>query len=277
LPPHAADPWVVGAAAPAAVALGEGAAIAAVPPPGIDHGATEHLLGGAVMFQKLQSGAGWTLPYVTAFQGDGYSIAAVAWLSAGTPLDAMYPGLARTRTVVAPAADDDKPPYPNLEVEDEPGSMRVVDAAGAPVDCRNGDTLYVPAADRVVYVLAGGSAEDLMSLLRVATPNRLPVMEVSATAASGGVVTVRLTNIGTDEVGGTVRLLAPASAGKERAILAEKEFVPLSPGKVLELPMELSAELPKEGLLVAEIVTAGRSGGVVQRTAVAIGVKSGSR
>jgi hypothetical protein len=277
LPPRVADPWALGAAAPAAVALGEGAAIAAVPPPGIDHGATEHLLGGAVMFQKLQPGAGWTLPYVVAFQGDGYSIAAVAGLSAGTPLDAMYPGLASTRTVVAPATEDDKPPYPNLEVEDEPGSMRAVDAAGAPIDCRDGDTLYVPAADHVAYVLAGGSAEDMMSLLRVATPNRLPVMEVSATATSGALVTVRLMNISTNEVGGTVRLLTPANAGRERTILAEKDFMPIAVGKALEVPMELTAELPKEGMLVAEIITAEKNGGMVQRTAIAIGSKPESR
>ena len=150
LPPRGEAAW---GTLPAVVGLTEGAAVVAVPPTGVDRGVVEHLLGGAVFYQKLRGAA--EAPYVATFQGDGYAVAAVAGFSAGTPLDAAWPELARTRTVVSPIDEDQKPAYANLEVGDDSGSMRVVDAAGSSVDSRDWDRLYVPAADRVVYVLRG--------------------------------------------------------------------------------------------------------------------------
>ena len=81
------------------------------------------------------------MPYIATFQGDGYAVAAVAGLSANTPIDHEFPGLARTRSTVTPAAittPDDKPPYPSVEVPDDTRSMRVVDSAGAGLDGRGG-------------------------------------------------------------------------------------------------------------------------------------------
>jgi hypothetical protein len=149
--------------------------------------------------------------------------------------------------------------------------MRVVDAAGAPVDCRNGDTLFVPAADRPVYILAGGSAEDLLSLLRVATPNHLPAMEISA-ALTNNIVTVHLKNITAEELGGVIKLILPNPDGKPPTLLAEKTFVPISPDKSLDVPLELSADLPKEHMLIAEITTAGTHP-LIQRTALPVDPK----
>ena len=88
LPPASADPWPV---VPTAVALAQEATVVPVPPPSVDRGVSVHLLGGAVFFQQIHP---QNLPYAAMFQGDGYAVAAVAGLSAGTPLDALYPGLA---------------------------------------------------------------------------------------------------------------------------------------------------------------------------------------
>ncbi|MGN6370906.1 MAG: hypothetical protein ACTHN5_21845 [Phycisphaerae bacterium] len=251
--------WVMpspgGEAPAAAIALAEDGAVVTIPAPGADHGATAHLLGGAAFYQKL-SAAGY--PYVAAFQGDGYAVAAVCGVGAGTPLDALYPALGKGRTTVEAAGEGGKGANANLEVADEPGSMRVVDGAGAAVDCRDDDTLYVPAGEKVVYVIAGGTAEDLMSILRVAEGNRLPVADVGMVKGEGGVV-VRVRNITGDELRGKVKVLAG-----DGTVIGEKEVV-VGAGQGVDLPAA-GVEGKKEETV--EVVTSGAHG-VVQRTRVA--------
>ena len=140
---------------------------------------------------------------------------------------------------MTPASDDQKPPYPNVEVPDDTHSLRVVDAAGAPVECRNGDDFFVPATDHLVYILETGNADDLAALLRPAAVNRMPMMEISATPAfiaEGDVkkpaLTVRLTNITLDEVGGSLKIVQPPPSEKQPPIvLAQNPIVPVSPGQ----------------------------------------------
>jgi hypothetical protein len=267
LPPRGPDPWPL---VPAAAALAEEAAIVAAPPPAIDRGVTEHLLGGSVFFQKIHPAS---LPYVATFQGDGYAVAAVAGLSAHTPMDALFPGLARTRTVVRPAQGDDQPPYPNVEVPDDSRSMRVVDASGDPVDCRAVDTLFVPAGDHILYLLRAGNAEDLAALLRPATTHHLPLMEIIAAPAvvSAGenrkpAITLRLTNISSDDAGGALKIVAPGTGeNKAETTLGESDFAAISPGKSLDLTIALSTEIPGVPLIV-EIKTRG----LLQRTAIVL-------
>jgi hypothetical protein len=253
-------------AVPAAAGLAEGAAVVAVPPARVDRGVVEHLLGGAVFYQKLHGAA--EAPYVAVFQGDGYAVAAVAGFGANTPLDEAWPELARRTTVVLPAVEDHKPAYPNLEVGDDSGSMRVVDWMGASVECRDWDTLYVPAEERVVYVLEGGKAEDLMASLRSGRPNRFPVMEVTAyPEAAGAGVVVKLTNVGVTETGGMLRVVAPNKNGIGGIVLGEKKFVPVSSGKTLETMVGITGDLPADKIVIVELVTDGEKG-VIQRTAV---------
>ncbi len=189
LPPAIADPWT---GLPPAAALAQNAAVIAVPPPHVDCGVMAHLFSGAVFLQRIYlptpTGEGtidpfvYELPYIAVFQGDGYAVAAVAGFSAGTPLDARYPDLARTRTVVDLAAPNDEPPGPNLEVGDDTHTMRVVDDQGSALDCRVGDHLYVPAGDRMSYVLQAGTADDLAGSLRPANTNHLPLFAVKCTS-----------------------------------------------------------------------------------------------
>src|SRR5262249_52849324 len=107
---------------PPAVGLAQNAAVVTVSPPELDHGVTAHLLNDTVLFQPVRlvstADAPIQFPFVAVFQGDGYAVAAIAGLSAGTDLDADLPGLARARTDVSPVTADDKPPNPNLEVSD---------------------------------------------------------------------------------------------------------------------------------------------------------------
>src|SRR5262249_11948290 len=143
LPPPSADPWPL---VPPAAGLAQNAVVVPVPPPDIDRGATLHLLGGAVFFQRVRlpaigSAASTApaehaapltsnMPFIAVFQGEGFAAAATAGLSAGTDLDDAFPLLARTRTQVEPAGPDAKPQpdYPYLEVPDDTRSMRVVDS-----------------------------------------------------------------------------------------------------------------------------------------------------
>ena len=243
----------------AAIQLAEDAAVVTIPAPAIDHGATAHLLGGAAFYQKLSPAS---FPYVAVFQGDGYSVAAVAGQSAGAPLDGIYAELQKSRTTVGAAEDDGKPPYPNFEVADEPGSMRVVDAAGAPVDCRNGDTLYVPAADKIVYVIAGGSAEDLMSILRVAASNRLPVAGLNI-AHGDNALTLRLKNITADQLRGKLRILQP-----DNTVLLEKDLPAVPTQTAIEIPLVNPAEAPKS--FTVELTTPSPHG-IIQRTVLPTG------
>ena len=275
LPPMAGGTW-----APSAAGLAAGATLVPAPSPDVDHGVTAHLLGGTVLLQRLQvtvptanptAPESTKIPFVAVFQGDGYAVAAVAGFSAGTDLDAEFPGLAHARTQVEPMKADDLPAYPNLQVGDDTHTMRVVDAAGAPVECRVGDNLFVPAAENVVYLLQGGTAVELAGSLRVATGNRLPLFEVGVTAGAEG-LTIRLHNIATRELGGTVRLSRPpASAGQATEVVAEKDFAGLGPDKSLELPVTVPEETRGRwtGPVVVEVTTAGGKA-VVQRTAVSI-------
>jgi hypothetical protein len=262
--------WVLpppGESIPAAVGLAEGAAVVEVPPAAVDHGATEHLLGGAAFYQKLHGPA--EAPYVAAFQGDGYAVAAIAGFSAGTPLDAAWPMLAKTRTVVSPVAGDPKRAYGNIEVGDDSGSMRVVDAAGAPVDCRDWDTLYVPVEGRVVYILQGGTAEDLMASLRSARTHDLPVMAVGlAVGADAASATVALTNLTQGAVAGICRVVQVGAKGG--VVVGSARFAAVAAGQKAEVPVALTMPLVGEETVIVEIVTDGSGGGegVVQRTVV---------
>lgn len=273
LPPVPGIAWT-----PPAAGLAAGAAQVAVPGPEVDHGVTAHLLGGTVFVQRLQitvptsdptDPQASNIPFVAMFQGDGYGVAAVAGFSAGADLDAQYPHLARTRTEVAPSVADDGPTYPALQVGDDSHAMRVVDAAGAPVDCRVGDTMFVPAADNIVYVLAGGTAEDLAGSLRVANLRRLPVFEPALGATATGLA-LRLRNISTHSLAGAVRVIRTPD-GQPAQVLAEKDFDAIPPDKTLELPLPVSADVlaTLRGPLVVEITTLG-SKSLVQRTALIV-------
>ncbi len=265
-----------GKAAPPAAALAQHATIVPIPEPETDNGVTAHLLNGTVFYKRLSISiptadptvAGTSnIPFIALFQGDGYTVAAIAGFSAGTDLDGQYPALAGAPTHVEPLKPDDKP-YPNLEVGDDTHSMRVVDAAGAPVDCRIGDSVFVPAADAMVYLLQGGSAEDLAGTLLPATAHRLPLLEITATQAADGKVKLRLHNISVREQSGTLRLIRPPTAGDQAAAeLAAKDFSPIEPGKQTDVSLDVAAQ--PGGTLVAEITTTGPSA-AVQRTAVTL-------
>ena len=263
---------------PPAASLAQGAAVAPVAPPEIDRGVTAHLLNGTVFFQRVRratpdddktdAGTNFQLPFIAVFQGDGYALAAIAGLSAGTDLDAAYPALARTRSQVQPVTPDEKPPYPHLEVSDDTHTMRVVDAEGSPVDCRVGDSLYVPAEEKIVYLLQAGPAEDLAGSLRPAVANHFPVFEIGLSQAVDGAVTLKLRNITAAEVGGKYRLLRPSTTPQTPPeVLSDGEFVPVLPGKALEIPIRLKETAPLARPLVAEITTDGNKP-VIQRTAI---------
>jgi len=274
---------------PPAAALALGAAVVPVPPPGIDRGVTAHLLGGAVLYQRVrlalasdpttqpaETPEGLTpfneLPFIAVFQGDGYALAAIAGLSAGTAIDATYPELARTRTVVSPVSPSQEPAYPNLEIGDDTHTMRVVDGEGSPVECRVGDSLFVPAADKMNYVLQGGAADELAGSLRASVLNHFPLVTIRAAQADGG-ITLRLTNIRPREAGGTVRLFTPPGATNEQpTLLAEKALVPITPGRTLEVPLDIPAGISapsSDKPLIAEISTTTQ----IQRTAVLLQTK----
>jgi len=268
---------------PAAAGLAAGAAVVPLPPPAVDRGVTAHLLGGAAFLQRVDPES---LPYIAVFQGgggDGYGVAVVAGLSAHTAVDAMFPALAKGKTIVVPGGrggegggwgvEDQRPPYPNFEVADDNEQLRVVDASGSPVDCRVGDTLYVPVSDQVMYVLASGSAEDLTALLRQGTRNRLPMVEIewrpdpSAPGSAGGSaegrgMKLKLTNITTEAMSGKVRVIDPTSKVRG-GVLGERAMGQTAAGQSVEL--EISAEV--SGAVVVEVET--ERG--VQRTAVVFG------
>jgi hypothetical protein len=277
LPPRRGGTW-----APAAAGLAAGAAMVPVPPPEVDHGVTAHLLGGATLMQRLRvtvptadptAPDSTDIPFVAVFQGDGYAVAAIAGFGAGTDLDGLYPGLTRGRTQVEAARTEDAPAGPTLCIGDDTRTMRVVDSAGAPVDCRVGDSLFVPAEDEVFYVLQGGSAADLAGSLRVASGNALPAFEIGVIPGADG-LTIRLHNITTRELGGQLRLIRVGSSpDASPATLAESDFGPLGPGKTSDVPLELpheEAEAQRAPMAV-EIETSG-SKPLVQRTALPLPV-----
>ncbi|MCL2640247.1 MAG: hypothetical protein FWD53_05330, partial [Phycisphaerales bacterium] len=173
-------------------------------------------------------------------------------------IDATFPGLAKSKTIVVPAdgggVEDHRPPYANLEIADDNDHLRVVDATGAPIDCRVGDTLYIPVSDQIMYVLASSTAEDLTALLRQGKRNRLPMLEIEA---KDGVL--KLTNItpeGGGAISGKLRMIDP----KSKAVLGERALEQLAAGQSVEL--EMSAET--SGAIIVEVET--ERG--MQRTAV---------
>ena len=159
---------------------------------------------------------------------------------------------------------DGKVQDPCLEVADDTRSMRVVDARGNPLECRLGDTLNVPVGNALVYLLASGSAEDLTSLLRTATPRGVAVLapalqEYTAPAAEAGGaegnLVMRLRNIGSAEVAGEMTLATP----KGEAIGEARQFVPITPGKNLEVTLPIPA-----GTAVAELAVEFKLRGRIQ-------------
>ncbi|HVS71195.1 MAG TPA: hypothetical protein VHQ47_08070, partial [Phycisphaerae bacterium] len=281
--PAGADHW---ADTPAAAALAIGAAMVPLPAPADDRGATAHLLGNARFYQLIHPAAARIpdappdlppLPFVAVFQADQFSVAAIAGPGAGTPLDRAYPTLAAGKTVIIPASDPDQddPPYANLRLPDDAAALRAVDAAGAPIDCRVGDYLYVPAAEKLVYVLAGGAggnAEELAALLRPATANRLPAFDFSlaippdiAHTGEGG-LTLRLTNISPNPLPGTLRLfrMPPATtqpaasqlaAPPKPELLTSRPFDTLPPGKTLNTFLDAGPSIRPGQTLLLEITT----------------------
>jgi len=157
-----------------------------------------------------------------------------------------------------------RPAYPNLEVSDDNDQLRVVDASGAPVDCRVGDTLYVPVMEGggMMYVLASGNAEDLTALLRQGRRNRLPMVEINlsapGSAGGGGAngVVLKLTNMRPGEKSGKVRVIDPTS----KEVLGERTLE-LATNEATE--MELAKT---DGAVVVEVET--ERG--VQRTAMVL-------
>jgi len=136
-----------------------------------DCGATAHLFGGSVFADQLNRDRP---PYIAVFQNDGFTVAAIAGLGAGTPFDAAY-----TQDEDKPAARDPRPGHLRdvaaLEVADDNRIMRVVDSAGREVNARVGDILYVPLGNRIVYLLMTGTADELTALLRTAKIHGLNV------------------------------------------------------------------------------------------------------
>jgi hypothetical protein len=284
LPPLLEDPWPL---VPPAAALAAGAAVVPLPPPQVDHGVTAHLLGDAVLSQRVHLAAAALgppnnpardLPFIAVFQGDRYALAAIAGLSANTPIDASFPALARTRTLVEPVRPDEKPPYPNLEVGDDTHTMRVVDAQGSPIDCRIGDDLYIPLGDQIVYLLQAGTADELAGSLRPANVNRLPVVEIAASPLprprrTGILLKVR--NITASEIGGRIRLIRPApNASSPPAVLATADLAPIAPGDSIELPLDLHDPIALPPSVLIELTTTGADA-IVQRTAVILPPSTG--
>jgi hypothetical protein len=272
---------------PPAAALATGATVVPIPAPEADHGVTAHLLNGTVFIQRihlatLSPDAPSPLPFIALFQGDGYSLAAIAGPSAGTELDAALPGLARGRTQVEPGrgadgsdgAKDQRPRYPNIEVSDDTRAMRVVDAQGDPVECRYGDSLFAPAEDKVVYLLQAGRADDLAGSLRPSRPNRLPMFEISVRIdPDAPKFSVDLENIALSELSGSVRVLLPARDNAAGLSLGDKELPALAPGKHVALSFEMpSGQLTQveSGPVVVEITTGGTARPVIQRTALVL-------
>jgi hypothetical protein len=265
---------------PPAAALARNAVVVPVPPSHVDHGVTAHLLNGVVFIQRvnlasLNSDAPAPLPFIALFQGDGYSVAAIAGPSAGTELDASLPGLARSRTVVEPERPDEKPRFANLEISDDTHAMRVVDAQGEVVDCRFGDSIFAPAEDKVVYLLQAGRADDLAGSLRPARANRLPLFEVAATLpANSTALNLDLKNVAFEELSAKMQIVLPERNNAPAVVLGEKEVTTLAPGKTVQIAIDLTADQIrqlKSSPLVIEIRTqGGTSKPMIQRTTVSL-------
>jgi len=285
LPPATSTRWP-----PPPAALAAGAVVVPVPPPEVDRGATAQLLNGSVFLERIdvasdlpatpatdtapsaaRSVPSASSPFIALFQGDGYALAALAGPSAGTPLDALLPGLAQARTQIEPVSTAIPPPFPNLAVDDDSHSMRALDAAGNVLDCRKGDTLYLPIDNGMIYLIEGGSAEDLAGSLRPARRNYFPAFEVRALRDASG-VHITLRNISAHDVAGKIRILHPTPPQPDSpqpiAILAESPFGALAPEKSLDIPLPAPADsaVAPGDTLVIEATLAGERA-FIQRTA----------
>jgi hypothetical protein len=246
LPPVSAD----GVAVSPAVALAAGAKI--IPLPAGDHGLTMHLFAGSVLYQTLHAGYP---PYCAVFQANGFAVAAIAGMGSGTSFDRAWPGL--LATMLVPAGDPAVAPgddAPVMEVADPDTSLRVVDGAGEPINCRRGDLLRVPLNTRVCYLLESGSAEDLVAGLRTAELRNWPEVEVSVVRVMPADVdrvtptlALRIRNATDHDVKAQVRL-----ADKSSSI----DVVSLSPGKYVEA--ELPVRSVPVGTVDLEVVVAHR-------------------
>lgn len=241
--------WVLPSAeqsfAPAAL---KALAIPVIPLAESERNVPAHLLGGSVFTERL-SGP----PYVSLFQGDGFAVAAIAGVGAGTLLDAEAPQGDRTGAhfnlthITDPAG---KAFVPYLEVADDTNSLRAVDAKGNPLDCRVGDILRVPLTDSLNYLLAGGAADDLGGLLKTATPYGLPPCVVVPAKAVGGrdktpgSITVTFTNISASDL----VLDAALQDAMTGAVFSEKKLPPLGPQKSTELTFSFPADTGFEHL-----------------------------
>ena len=258
--------WVLpsrtGAGVPAAALKAANAAV--IPVTLADRNVVPQLLGGTVATERMHEGIP---PYVAIFQGDGYAVAAIAGLGAGTLLDAdagllalVAPGGTGAGTPALSAATIKKdapegfvpdPPHgpplvvepATLEVADDARAMNAVDCRGGALACRTGDILNIPVTGEVAYLLSGGSAEDLTGLLRTALPHGLPRVAVSVrsfvvpTFKTPGKLVVSFKNITAGEISGSIEVYAVR--GRSTQGLAEEVLKTLAAGQTREMTIAL--------------------------------------
>jgi hypothetical protein len=196
------------------------AGLAAVPVPDFDRGVSVHLLEQAVFYQRLRP---QVPPFVAVFQGNGYSLAAIAGPGAGSPTDADW------FTALPPTGG-------TLEVSDDTGDLRVIDAFGDPVDCRAGDVLKIPLDTHIRYLLATVTADDLLATLRSSTVQGLPRIGIGqrgltpAKPAEGTSATIDLDvrNAMAEEYSGEIEVLLPShpdATGKQQNLTLGRAVV----------------------------------------------------
>lgn len=219
---------------PSAVLLSEGVNL--VPVMDNDRGVLEHLFGGTALFERLHPGY---QPYVGVFQGDGYSVAAIAGPGAGTPEDTNWENLPQPRGAT-------------MEVADENHEMRLVDEAGRAVKAHVGDVWKIPLDSHVRYLIQGGTAEDQAALLRAADSTNLPFVDVGVLdviptpgAKRYGDLRVKIRNARPFEVSGTLKVSTPAGE-----TLVSRTFVPISTGKWIEALLPLDKPLATDEIII---------------------------
>ena len=227
----------------------------AVPVPDFDRGVTVHLFGQSVFYQRLRPDLP---PFLAVFQGNGYAVAAIAGLGAGTPNDMEWPWL-ETQS------------RGDLEVPDDSDELRVVDEVGNPVDCRRGDLLRIPLDHRVRYLLQPtGSAEDLLATLRSSEVRGLTALEVRfvdlrpADAATGtsAQLKLQLRNATSASFLGDLRVYLPRpptateAAEAKPILLGQGIFTTLSSAAKMDFVVSLSQfpEPRPERLLVEYVI-----------------------
>lgn len=234
---------------PSAVLLSEGVNL--VPVIDGDRGVLEHLFGGTALFERLHPGYH---PYIGVFQGDGYSVAAIAGPGAGTPEDVTWKNLP-----VAQGA--------TMEVADENQEMRLVDINGRPVDARKGAVWQIPLDGRVRYLIQGGTAEEQAALLRTAVASKLAIVDVEVidivltpAAKRYGDLRVKIYNARPFEVSGSLKVMTPKGD-----VLVTRNFVPISEGKYIEALLPIDKPLTTDELIVE---VTGRYGSLKQKLKV---------